>query len=124
MLNDSVINSFQQMLKSQYIHANGLQDPVLGQGINFAICRNVPFVQIVHDGNLHWVAISTCGCNPGEVFLIDSLFNGRIADHTKRQTCSIVNYDQAVLKIIALPVQQQSNGVDCDVFAIAFISYV
>ena len=124
MLNDSVINSFQQMLKFQYIHANGLQDPVLGQGLNFAICRNIPFVQILHDGNLHWVIISTYGCSLGEVFLMDSLFNGRIADHTKRQICSIVNYEQDVLKIIALPVQQQSNGVDCGVFAIAFISYI
>ena len=53
MLNDGVINSFQHMLKSQYIHANGLQDPALGQGLNFANCRNVLFVQILHDGNLH-----------------------------------------------------------------------
>ena len=35
-----------------------------------------------------------------------------------------MNYEQDVLKIIALPVQQRSNGVDCGVFAIAFISYV
>ena len=96
ILNGNVINSFQQMLKSQYIHANGLQDPVLGQGLNFAICRNVPFEQILHDVNLHWVAISTYGCNP-EVFSMDSLFNGRIADHTKIQMCSIVNYEQDVL---------------------------
>ena len=112
------------MLKSQYIHANGLQDPVLGQWLNFAICRNIPFVQILHDGNLHWVAISTYGCNPGEVFLMDSLFNGCIVDHTKRQICSIMNYEQDVLKIIALPVQQQSNGVDCGVLVTAFISYI
>ena len=69
MLNDSVINPLQQMLKSQHIHANGLQDPVLGQGLNFAIC-SVLFVQILHYGNLHWVAISAYGCNPGEVFLM------------------------------------------------------
>ena len=77
-------------------------------------------MQILHDGNLHWVAISTYGWSPEEVFLMDSLFNGCIADHTKRQICSIMNYEQDVLKIIALPVQQQSNGVDCGVFAIVF----
>ena len=96
MLNDSVIDSFQQMLKSQYIHGNGLQDPVFGQELNLAICRDVSFVQI-HDGNLNWVAISTYGCNPGEVLLMDSLFNGCIAYHTERQICSIVNYEQDVL---------------------------
>ena len=83
ILNGSVINSFQEVLKSQYIHANGLQDSLLGQGLNFAICCDVPFVQILHHGNLHWVTISTYGCNPGEVFLMDSLFNGRFADQPK-----------------------------------------
>ena len=97
---DSVINSFQQMLKFQYIHANGLQEPVLGQGLNFTLCSNVLFVRILHDRNLHWVAISIYGCNPGEDFLTDSLFNGCIADHTKRQICSIVNYEQDILKIL------------------------
>ena len=52
MLNDSVINSFQQMVESEYIHANGLQNPVLGQGLNFAICCNILFVQILLYGNL------------------------------------------------------------------------
>ena len=69
MVSESVINSFQQMLKSQYIQANGLQDPVLGQEPNFDVYRNLPFVQILHDGNLHWVAINPYGCNPSEVFL-------------------------------------------------------
>ena len=58
------------LIQSQHIHANGLQDPVLGQGLNFAICLNVLFVQILHYGNLHWVAISAYGCNPREVFLM------------------------------------------------------
>ena len=61
-------------------------------------------MQILHDGNLHWVAISTYGCNPEEVFLMDSLFSGHIADHIKRQLCSIMNYEQDVSKITALPV--------------------
>ena len=54
---------------------------------------------------------------------MDSLFNGCIAYHIKRQICSIVNNDQDVLKIIALRAQRQSNGIDCGVFTIAFISY-
>ena len=51
MLNGRVINSFLQMLKSQYIQVNILQDPVLGQGLHFTIFRKDPFVQILHDGN-------------------------------------------------------------------------
>ena len=53
LLIDSVINSFQQTLKSQYIHAKGIQDLLLGQGLDFAIFPNVLFVQILIDGNLY-----------------------------------------------------------------------
>ena len=53
LLIDSVINSFQQMLKSQYIHAKGIQDLLLGQGLDFAIFPSVLFVEILIDGNLY-----------------------------------------------------------------------
>ena len=55
---------------------------------------------------------------------MDSWFNRCITNHTERQIRSTKNYEQDVLKIIALSVQQQSNGLDCGVFAIAFISYI
>ena len=81
-----------------------------------------PFhVQVLHDGRLHWIAISTYNCKEGEVFLMDSVFRGHIAHQTKRQVCSIHNSNEKELKIVALPVQQQSSAIDCGVFALAFI---
>ena len=47
MLNDNII----KMLKKQFSQANGLQDPVLGQTLNFNVNRNLPFVQVLHDGS-------------------------------------------------------------------------
>ena len=35
MLNDDIVNALQKMLKKQFTEANGLQDPVLGQGLDF-----------------------------------------------------------------------------------------
>ena len=82
MLNDNIVNSVPKMLKKQFTEANGLQDPVLGQGLNFQIYQSIPFVQVLQNGRMHWVAIRTCGCNQGELYLMDSLFNGRTAEHT------------------------------------------
>ena len=125
MLNDdNVIHVFQRMMKEQYPDSNGLQDPVLGQKMHFNVFRNIPCVQVLHDGKLHWIAMSTYNCAPGEVFLMDSLFSGRIADHTKRQICSILHCGKEALKINVLPVQQQSNGTDYGVFALAFALHV
>ena len=106
MLYDNIIQTFQQMLKIQYPDANGLQDPVLGQALSFAVYQTTPFVQVLHDGSLHWIAISTYNCKKGEAFLMDSMFHGRVAHQTKRQICSILNSDKKELKIVALPVQQ------------------
>ena len=55
---------------------------------------------------------------------MDSMFHGWIAHQTKHQICSIINSDKKELKIVALPVQQQSNATDCGVFALAFIHYI
>ncbi len=124
MLNDTVIHVFQGMMKKQYPETAGLQDPLLGSNLGFSVCSNKPFVQILHDGRLHWIAISTYNCQPGEVCYMDSLFRGRITDKVKQQICSLLHSQNDVLKIKALPVQQQTNGVDCGVYAIAFISYL
>ena len=43
MLNDNIIQTFQQMLKIQYPDGNGLQDPVLGQALSFAVYQTTPF---------------------------------------------------------------------------------
>ena len=85
MLNDSIVNAVQKMLKKQFTEANGLHDPVLGQGLNFQVYRSIPFVQVLRNGRMHWVAISSYGCDQGEIYLMDSLFNGRITEHTKNQ---------------------------------------
>ena len=84
MLNNSIINAVQKLLKRQFSQANGVQDPVLGQTLNFNVTRNLPFVQVLHDGRIHWIAVSTFNCNEGEINLIDSPFKGRVSDHSKQ----------------------------------------
>ncbi|XP_065648764.1 uncharacterized protein LOC136078033 isoform X2 [Hydra vulgaris] len=123
-LSDNVINMFQNMMKIQFKDINGLQDTILGQTLAFNTYNNIPFVQVLHDGHSHWVAISTYRCKPGEVFLMDSLFHGKVAHHTKRQICAILKCMHNKLTIRVLPVQQQSNGADCGVFAISFIYHI
>ncbi|XP_065066055.1 uncharacterized protein LOC135691970 [Rhopilema esculentum] len=124
MLNDSIIHVFQSLMLKDHPESNGLQDPVLGQNLSFNVHHNKPFVQILHDGKLHWIAVSTYGCEPGEVFYLDSLFSGRISEKVKQQLCAIMHSSMPILKINVVPVQQQSNGVDCGAYAIAFTNYI
>ena len=124
MLNDNVINAVQKMLHTQYPDIDGLQDTILGQTLNYEIYRSKPFVQILHDGNIHWLAISTINCSPGKVMVMDSMFKGRMNHHVQRQICAIMHCLLDKITPTALPVQQQTNGVDCVVNALAFVQYL
>ncbi len=55
---------------------------------------------------------------------MDSLFSGRLSDKVKQQICAIMHSSMSELKVQVISVQQQKNGVDCCVFALAFITYI
>ena len=62
-LNNNIMSEVQKMLKKPFTEVNGLQIPVMWQGLNFQVYRSIPFVQLLHNGRMHWVAISTYGCD-------------------------------------------------------------
>nr|XP_047133813.1 uncharacterized protein LOC124811932 [Hydra vulgaris] len=119
MLSDNVIHTVQKMIRN----VCGLQDPVLGQNYSFKVV-NESFIQVLHDGAIHWVTISTFGCAKDEVCVLDSMFHGNIKKHVIRQICSIMNCSKDILTVRVLPVQQQTNGVDCGLFALAFAQHI
>ena len=51
---------------------------------------------------------------------MDSLFKGRVPDHSKQQISALLSYRNKNIKINVLPVQQQTNGVDCGLFTLEF----
>ena len=55
---------------------------------------------------------------------MDSLFKGKISDHIKKEICPLLHCPINKIKIEVLPVQQQSNGVDCGIFALAFCLHI
>eukprot|EP00794_Sanderia_malayensis_P002333 gene2333-2686_t len=66
MLIDNVINVFQKIMARDFKLQIGLQDTVLAQKMKFKSIPSGEFVQILHDGKYHWVAISTYGCQQGK----------------------------------------------------------
>lgn len=124
MLTDNVIFVMQKMMSAEYSNVNGFQDPILGQTRTFSIMKSMPFVQVLHDGRLHWIAVSTYNCPPGTIKVFDSNFHGQVSVEVKKQICSILHSDHPKIKLSAIPVQQQSNPVDCGLYALAFIQYV
>ena len=54
---------------------------------------------------------------------MDSLFHGRMPQQTKHQICSLLKFKKTKIVLNFLPLQQQNNGVDCGLFAIAFVQF-
>ena len=55
---------------------------------------------------------------------MDSFFKGRVPDHSKQQLSALLNCRNKSIKINVLPVQHQTNGVDCGLFALKFCSEI
>ena len=68
------------------------------------------------EGN-HWITISNIGEKGNCVNLSDSLYNS-VSQTTKELIGNYMNKDK--VKINVINVQQQENGSDCGVFAIAY----
>ena len=108
------------MIARQYPFECGLQETLCGEALRFKVC-NQPFVQILHNGLRHWVCVSTYGCAPGEIKVIDTLFKDRLSISLKKQICCLLKHSDSTIKVTVVPVQQQSSGsVDCGGFAVAW----
>lgn len=119
MLSNNDINAAQITLKNQYPHVLGLQDTLLGTTLTYAVMP-VEMLQILHDGSLHWLLISTIGCTEGNVNIYDSLKIGATAVNVQLQIASLLCSQQKKIHCHYQPCQQQQGGVDYGIFAIAF----
>lgn len=116
-LTDSEIHAAQKLLKTQFPHIDGLNDPdtIEADMVTPAISE---FVQIVNTG-VHWICLSTIGCPTGFVKVYDSL--GSRPSATAILTASqMLFHDGKEITVSNQKVQQQNGGSDCGLFAIAF----
>ena len=52
------------------------------------------------------------------------MFRGKVNNHINRQICAIMHYTEDILNIHIVPVQQQTNTVDCGLYAQAFVKHI
>ena len=73
-LNDRLINAAQKLLQAAFPHIPGFQCTLLGQALAFDVeCGE--FIHILHNGQGHWLMISTIGTKHPEVKVYDGLYS-------------------------------------------------
>ena len=124
MLTDTHMNSAQRKLKKQFPTLDGCQPISLGQRKVFRIIYYQGF-QIVHCGRLnHWIVISK-GFNGagGKVQIYDSSFESLSKNMTPAVEIGVAQcFRDEQAESVAfeyVPMQQQTGGIDCGLFAAA-----
>ena len=116
-MNDVIVHQAQALLKKKNPLIEGFQWPTLGPVRNYDIVSS-EFIQIIHTGNSHWVWVSSVGCQENEVKVYDSLYNNLLSSEIEQRVDCMLG--GVPCNITVASVQQQQNGFDCGIFAIAF----
>ena len=119
LLSDMVINYSLLLLNKQFGDAHGLEDTELGTHKQFSK-QNMECFWILNYLN-HWLVIAKVAeCADKVVYLYDSLSPGYTSKNVVKQICHIKFCQVKKLHFCKRSAQQQSNGVDCGAFAVAF----
>ena len=124
MLTDESINLSQQLLKKVNPSIAGLYDTSLGRTNSFEIVPSEKnYIQILHTGHTHWICVANT--KPGKesndtCYVYDSLNGGSLSKLSSNQIAEFSHEPSMAIKINIRPVQQQTNGVECGLYAIAF----
>ena len=119
-LRHDVINFAQSLLHQQFPNLKSFENTSLL--VPFSQ-HGTSFIQIFHDGDNHWVAVAGSK-REGDVDYFDSLSGESISSSVFRQISQITHTTEPVIRINRASVQQQTNGVDCGLFAIAFLTEI
>jgi Ulp1 family protease len=103
LLNDSIVNAAQRLLKEQFPALGSLQDVALGLIMNFQI-ESGDFIQIIHS-NFHWL-ISSIGMKSDAVQVFDSLYTS-ISAMVKSQIANLFSTQNSKIEVRIMDIQTQ-----------------
>ena len=102
---------------------SGFEDTTLGP-LNMFSIQTVDFAQVLHVNN-HWVTVSSLTERATSVvYLYDSLQKETLNKNVVKQIVRLRKSEDVELRTISKAVQQQGNGYDSGILAIAFATNI
>ena len=118
-LDDKIVNAAQSLLRKQFGIA-GLQNTTLGYTLTYGIMHK-PLFQILHNGQDHWLTVSTIGLQSFYINMYDSRMHSTLSSFGKDQICAA---NDKVINVQFIDVDKQENTQDCGLYAIAYATSV
>ena len=116
-LNDKIVDAAVTLLRKQFPLVDGLDSPVLSETADGFCYSAHQCVQIHFDrARHHWVTSATTRMR---VELADSIFSRKLSATLCTQLRQKYSSDSNPLSVYIIPVDQQTNSIDCGVYAIA-----
>ena len=111
-MNSSIVSETQTLLKKMAPQLGGFQETCLGVSCGYTIETN-DLVQELHNGDDHWLTISTIGARQDEVFIFDSLYCSVFQSVKNQIIVAILATSSKRIQLNFVSVQKQSGGCDC-----------
>ena len=128
VLSDDHMSAGSQLLHSQFPNFQGFSSPVLGQRFCFPHFNQIlgyagnSYLQILHTGSHHWVAVEIVSSSEVYIYIYDSLYKQQPTFYTLKQLVAILNTSESKVDLRFYKVQFQPNSKDCGVYALAFVT--
>ena len=119
LLTDNIMNVAQTLLKQEFTSPSELQCVACRLVMDFNIEPD-ELVQIVHNGQGHWLTISTIGTSNPVLHVYDSMYPSA-STLVKAQIAIILHTAYPAIMLQFMDVQMQAGGYDCGLFAVAFL---
>ena len=120
-LDDKIVNAAQSLLRKQF-GLVGLQNTTLGYTLTHDIMRK-QFVQILHNGQDHWLTVSTIGLQSSYINIFDCMYS-TLSSFCKDQICALLFANDKVVNVQFIDADKQENTYDCGLYAIAYATSV
>ena len=124
-LTSCAIDAVHAILTHQFPLQGGLQPCIYAARPCFRPTTH-PIVQIINTQpsgrGVHWICLSTHGCEPGSINVYDSAKNNHLSSDVERCSAQLVEMPQDMdsIKVYFIDCDQQRNSMDCGV---SYITY-
>jgi len=121
-MNHRIMHACMLLLKRQFPNQTGFGDPLFVAALRTNY-KDEKFIQIVFNGNNHWITVTNKSCGDNQVRLYDIL-NSLPSLSVEQQIAAMCLTNAPEISVQSMNVVRQKGMSDCGMFAVAYITSI